>query len=484
MRVRLLILAVVMGAFAAPRASIFANTGEAEPQCLLNLRDWTPEDLDTLVDSLAYVMGGGNLKILAPERIEDLMKVGLLSRAEDLKDPESWKAILRGVRSQVTYEEFKRLFPTGMRDSYSQGPDHLDHNRSWGWRILPDDDVAFKDPNYLRQLLFLSGASSSAGMPSGRFNRFEWYNDFQNEWGLLHQHKTRPIAIAQTGSDANNLLYDIAALSIEAKGLMPAADAEILVFSGNYGAGRGKMRRFSERMANPAEKEAAREWTLENPWDIDPENLEGVALESLILKENAALEKIRKKATEDPSRIGGVAIESFHSTYTAIFRYRKSFMLRLRELCTKLKVPIFVDEIMTGAGRTGRLFGYEHYEGFVPDYITFGKGFLVSGVAQVQESPVRFYGAASRLDFISSLTNFAGAPESLLKSIQVMKRIRTGGLIQKAQEIGQYALARTNAAGHDRSSGLGVFLVLNGRRVLPPLTWTREQVNEFIPDRH
>ena len=54
---------------------------------------------------------------------------------------------------------------------------------------------------------------------------------------------------------------------------------------------------------------------------------------------------------------------------------------KVRELCTKHNVLLFLDEIQTGLGRTGRMFAFEHH-GIRPDCVTLGKA-LGAGVYPV-----------------------------------------------------------------------------------------------------
>ena len=50
-----------------------------------------------------------------------------------------------------------------------------------------------------------------------------------------------------------------------------------------------------------------------------------------------------------------------------------AFLRDLRELTRKRGLLLIVDEIQTGVGRTGKLWGYEH-AGIAPDIMTLGKG--------------------------------------------------------------------------------------------------------------
>jgi acetylornithine/N-succinyldiaminopimelate aminotransferase len=51
----------------------------------------------------------------------------------------------------------------------------------------------------------------------------------------------------------------------------------------------------------------------------------------------------------------------------------QAFMQGLRDLCDKHKLLLICDEVQTGVGRLGTLFGYQHY-GVEPDIMTLGKG--------------------------------------------------------------------------------------------------------------
>ena len=52
---------------------------------------------------------------------------------------------------------------------------------------------------------------------------------------------------------------------------------------------------------------------------------------------------------------------------------RRDYFKKIREICDKFGVLLILDEVMTGFGRTGKYFAYEHYQ-TPPDLIALGKG--------------------------------------------------------------------------------------------------------------
>jgi len=51
----------------------------------------------------------------------------------------------------------------------------------------------------------------------------------------------------------------------------------------------------------------------------------------------------------------------------------KGYFKRIREICDKYDVLLMYDEVMTGMGRTGKMFAYEHFD-VAPDILALGKG--------------------------------------------------------------------------------------------------------------
>ena len=70
-------------------------------------------------------------------------------------------------------------------------------------------------------------------------------------------------------------------------------------------------------------------------------------------------------------------LETFQG-WGAIF-YPKEFVKEISKLCRKNKILLTFDEMQAGFGRTGKKFGYEHYD-VKPDLICCGKG-MGGGIA-------------------------------------------------------------------------------------------------------
>lgn len=72
-----------------------------------------------------------------------------------------------------------------------------------------------------------------------------------------------------------------------------------------------------------------------------------------------------------PANVAGVMLETYQGG-TAAFA-PPAYMKSLREWCSANRTLLVCDEVQAGFGRTGTMWGFEHY-GIVPDITTFGKG--------------------------------------------------------------------------------------------------------------
>ncbi|HLW70740.1 MAG TPA: aspartate aminotransferase family protein [Candidatus Binataceae bacterium] len=182
------------------------------------------------------------------------------------------------------------------------------------------------------------------------------------------------------------------------------------------------------------------------------------------------------------------------------------YLPRLRELCDRAKILLIVDEVQTGMGRTGKLFGYQH-SGIKPDIITLAKA-LGGGVpigAMVAKSEI-----AAAFSPGTHGSTFGGNPIACAAALAVFDALEHDGAIANGAEVGNYLIKRLREIAQTcpnvrevRGAAMiigvvlkhpakpvvdacyGEKLVVNGTaetvlRLLPPLTLTREQADSGL----
>ena len=111
----------------------------------------------------------------------------------------------------------------------------------------------------------------------------------------------------------------------------------------------------------------------------------------------------------------------------------------LREICDRYGVVLIADEVITGFGRTGKMFGVEHWD-VVPDIMTVAKGIISSylpfGAAIVKEEIAdAFVGKDNYLRHVFTASGHPVCSAAALKNIEI---IEGEGLADNAAEVGAY----------------------------------------------
>lgn len=81
---------------------------------------------------------------------------------------------------------------------------------------------------------------------------------------------------------------------------------------------------------------------------------------------------------EGPDNIASIMMESIVGAGGCLIM-PPGYMQGIRAICDKYGILMHLDEVMVGFGRTGHLFGFQNYDGVMPDIITCAKG--ISGSA-------------------------------------------------------------------------------------------------------
>jgi adenosylmethionine-8-amino-7-oxononanoate aminotransferase len=85
------------------------------------------------------------------------------------------------------------------------------------------------------------------------------------------------------------------------------------------------------------------------------------------------METLRSMPEEESRSIAAVVIEPLIQGAAGMKIWPRGMLRELRTWCDEQEVQLIADEVMTGFGRTGRMFAC-HHEGVVPDFVCLAKG--------------------------------------------------------------------------------------------------------------
>ncbi|CAJ1451409.1 unnamed protein product [Effrenium voratum] len=76
---------------------------------------------------------------------------------------------------------------------------------------------------------------------------------------------------------------------------------------------------------------------------------------------------------EGPESVAAIMVESIVGA-GGVLVPPDGYMEGVRALCDRYGILMICDEVMVGFGRTGQFFGFQHFEGVIPDIVTSAKG--------------------------------------------------------------------------------------------------------------
>ena len=151
-----------------------------------------------------------------------------------------------------------------------------------------------------------------------------------------------------------------------------------------------------------------------------------------------AVEAELSKAEAVGMSIAGVVTEPVQGEAGAVVP-PDDYWPRLRQICTRYGVLLIADEVQTGMGRTGRLFGVDHWD-VAPDIMCLGKA-LGGGVMPLSAfmSTPEIWRVMEPNPFIHSST-FGGNPLACAAGIAAVNVTLEESLPEKAAATGAYML--------------------------------------------
>lgn len=185
---------------------------------------------------------------------------------------------------------------------------------------------------------------------------------------------------------------------------------------------------------------------------------------------------------------------------------RKNYLKKVRKRCNEVGALFILDEVQPGFGRTGKLFGFQHYN-VVPDILVMGKGmgggmpigaFMASRemMAALKDTPklghITTFGghpviAAAALATVKEITG-STLMDAVAKKEQLFRELLVHPLIKELRGIGlmlAILVESEDIANYIIKKAMGEKLLLfwllfepKAVRITPPLTISEEEIRE------
>ena len=152
----------------------------------------------------------------------------------------------------------------------------------------------------------------------------------------------------------------------------------------------------------------------------------------------------------------------------------------VREICDRHGVLLIFDEVVSGFGRLGKMFGYEHW-GAEADIYTFAKG-LSSGYIPIAATVVKesifegFEGELADNVHFRQVNTFGGHPVSSAVALKAIQIVEDENLVENSRKVGAYLKSKFESlladhpfVGEIRGKGmiLGIELVQDRNTKVP-----------------
>ena len=146
---------------------------------------------------------------------------------------------------------------------------------------------------------------------------------------------------------------------------------------------------------------------------------------------------------EGPDTVGGAIFEPI-TAGGGIIPPVAEYYKEVTAICKKYDVTLIMDEVVCGTGRTGTMFGYEHY-GITPDIVTLAKGISnayvpVSCTVTTEAVFAALQDSKDTLSYFRDISTFAGCAAGPTAALETLKIIEEEKLLANINAMGNYLL--------------------------------------------
>ncbi|RMG59227.1 MAG: aspartate aminotransferase family protein [Deltaproteobacteria bacterium] len=153
-----------------------------------------------------------------------------------------------------------------------------------------------------------------------------------------------------------------------------------------------------------------------------------------------AYELERAILSEGPELVSAFIFEPIIGASAPAVAPPVGYLRRIRRICNKYDVLLIADEVMTGFGRTGKFFAFQHYDA-IPDIVTVSKsmssGYSPLGAIIISDEIYRVIEDSPTGAFVHGHT-FAGNPLSAAVGLEVIRILKEEKYVERVAQLGEY----------------------------------------------
>lgn len=159
------------------------------------------------------------------------------------------------------------------------------------------------------------------------------------------------------------------------------------------------------------------------------------------------------------NKVAGILLECVQGE-GGVLPLTQEFVDAAAQICKEQDIPLMIDEVQTGNGRTGKLYGYMHY-GIQPDIVSTAKGLgggLPIGATMVGEK------LQEVLQPGDHGSTYGGNPVSCAAAMSVLERLDEK-MFAEIQEKSDYIFSQLqNAQGVESVAGMGLMIGIKTKK--------------------
>jgi L-lysine 6-transaminase len=174
-----------------------------------------------------------------------------------------------------------------------------------------------------------------------------------------------------------------------------------------------------------------------NPALRFPLNEENLA--RVVRDEEISIGQIKEAFQANKDDIAAIIIEAIQGE-GGDNHFRPEFFRALRQLADENEAMLIIDEVQTGVGMTGKMWGHQHF--VEPDMIAFGKKMQVCGFLcgrRIEEVKENVFAVSSRVN-----STWGGNLVDMVRAQKYLEVIEEENLVENARVVGDHLLAQLN----------------------------------------